>query len=157
MKKAISLIVVILLCLGLCACEDNSSSKYAGTYTANTFILAAVSEPYNGGTLHKTETVSGIRTIILNADGTGSIQFTATQQATITNQSIYDEMSKGTLTWSEDDGYLTITYHEVTYEDPNQSFSLCSTRTDKNTTYTYELKGSQLICVTNGLDYTRVK
>lgn len=161
MKKTASFILAIVLCLSLCACgsnnsNDNGNSKYVGSYSANSYILAEVSEPYKGSTLYKSDTIDGTRTITLNADGTGSIRFTATEQATIINQTAYEEMSKGTLTWSVADGYLTITYHEVTYEDPNHPFYMCATRREVSKTYSYELKGAQLVCVTDGLDYTKV-
>lgn len=156
MKKAVSLILVLMLCLSMCACGGNSSSKYVGTYEGGAAVLASVYESYNGSTLYKSEFIQGKRTITLKADGTGSFSFKPTKTANFTNKAVFDEMCNGTLVWQEDGDYLTITFHEVTYEDANHYGYMSDTRREITKTLTFELKGAQLVSVTGSWTYTKV-
>lgn len=69
MKKVLVLIITIAVCIGVCACAGgNSNSKYVGTYSGflgreHDDIIAP-----NGFTA----STKGTRTLVLNADGTGT-------------------------------------------------------------------------------------
>ena len=154
MKKGLSLILVLVLCLGLCAC--GSKTKYVGTYESRASVLASVSESYKGSTLYKSELVYGTRTITLNSDGTGTIHFTTTENVNPTNKAVFDETCNGTLTWNVDGDYLTITFNEITYEDINHPGFMSDTRREVAKTITFELKGAQLVSVSGSWTYTKV-
>jgi len=157
MKKIFSLSIAIAMLLCLCACstannENNTSNNqvnYVGSYTQGASMLAAVSEPYRGSTLYKDEIISGTMKITLNADGTGTMHFSASSMPTFTNKAQYDEMCTGTLTWTVDGNYVNITFNKVTYADPENPFFLCDTKREISYTDTFELKGAQLIDITD--------
>ena len=156
MKKALSLILVFALCFGLCACGGTTNQKYVGTYTnTSAYLSASISEPFRGSVLYKDDAVSCDKTITLNADGTGTVTFTPTEEVEFTNKAVFDEMCNGTLTWSVDGEYLSVTYHLITYVDSNDSFKMTDTRREITQSDTYELKGTQLISVSGSMNYTK--
>ncbi len=130
MKRTISLILVFMLCFGLCACgtNDDSVSKYTGTYIKQ-------SGGKGGDDAAAIET-----TLILSADGTGSMV------EKVKSPSAYDYLlygysagycfAKYELTWEDNDGYLFIKATGTRYNYKGESKS--------EFTESYELKGKVL-------------
>ncbi len=138
MNKVMSIILVLVLCLSLCACEDNSkNNKYVGVYETD----------YNTSNNAVFYTVS----IELRPDGTGTYTGIATKvdasQCVITLKE-GSTVQEGTVTWEVSDDYIIIHY-SVTTNLTKKQFGKWSTTTNepKSYTNTYELKGSKLINV----------
>ena len=158
MKKAVSLFLALVLCLSLSACGNKGSKKYAGTYTSsNMFMPASATEDYRGGTLHTVEHVPGKWTLTLNKDGSGTMDFTPDHtNYAFSNKAVFDEMCHGTLTWEENGDCVDITFTYITYVDPNNSLEMTATRREDVKTYSFEMKGSQLVNVSKGPNYTKI-
>ena len=80
MKKAISLFLILVLCLSLCACGLlNSENKYVGSYTSNytrKFIIE------NGAEFAVKEL------LVINADGTGTLTYISEDTVSGTNNHV---------------------------------------------------------------------
>ena len=102
MKKTISIVFVLVMCLSLCACGGNS--KYVGTYT-NSNRTMRMNYP-DQSNYWRIETFDGICTLTLNSDGTGSQVFVAhTVPYVGSNVTVYD----CPITWEVVDDYLYVT------------------------------------------------
>ena len=133
MKKAISLIMAFVLCLGLCACgnqsSNNENSKFVGTYTSDDTVTV------NRGTVISTK-----KTMTLRSDGTGYIEEVSSES--FDSDPIGTVIKKYNVTWQCDEIYITIettlTYHKYSAID---YFNVAIGESDS---VTYELKGTQL-------------
>ena len=136
MKRVISVVMALVLSFGLFAC--GSGSKYAGTYEGTLSI-----DPYYANQHDNEGTVK----IVLNSDGTGTFVAQYTEDVTVYNSNngtdllfsvkAGDEYASGTLTWSESDEYLVISFsgQERKVHGGQESISYSGT---------YELKGNVL-------------
>ena len=105
MKKALSLLLALVLCLSLCACGNSAESKYIGTYSNSNYGVNQIVVD-NTGYAHGRHTLYGTRTLTLNSDGTGKDIFIADEVPHIgTNITVYD----CSITWEVIDEYLYIT------------------------------------------------
>ena len=138
MKKAISLIMAFVLCLGLCACgnqssnnesSNNENSKFVGTYTSDDTVTV------NRGTVISTK-----KTMTLRSDGTGYIEEVSSES--FDSDPIGTVIKKYNVTWQCDETYITIettlTYHKYSAID------YFNVAIGDSNSVTYELKGTQL-------------
>lgn len=161
MRKIVSLLLALVLCLGLCACnsskEENheeSNSKYIGTYTTQKQFMDL------SGMKFQTSTE-----MVLSADGTG----TCVMKATTTNEHLMynkykvvegDVLLFYDLQWEESGDYLVITGSgKQYYELSNWNISAMIPEGIAVTmSESYELKGNKLFNVndtTGFADYTK--
>lgn len=137
MKKIISILLVLVMCLGLCACgKDNNStnSKYTGVYECD----------FTTGLLNLAFT----KRMELRPNGTG--RYTeVTTNAAYPNIPVGTTIAEGTLSWKVLDGYVTITceFNNYLYKGDAPSEWLLIATDKKKTIETYELKGSKLFDV----------
>ena len=163
MKKAVSFILAIILCLSLCACgsnnsNSNSASKYAGTYNHE----GSYYDTIEGGKVYTNEE------LILNNDGTGTLVVKSLTDAPNFLYSKYvlkkgDVLLSYDLKWNESDGYLVITgtgkqYFEVQpYGVAKAIGALLTNGISVSISESYELKGNKLFEVgSNYAYYTKV-
>lgn len=143
MKKAISLILALVLCLSLCACGDNKElEKYYGTYEWEIAYMASVADY-----------VSAKETITISKNGTGTFCVVCTKDSQyITADTV---LAEGTISWEEVDGYIVITSSGTTYLNEESHFAgnghynfyHANGNSPLNNTKTYELKGNKLFNV----------
>ena len=107
MKKAISILLVLVIALSLCACgeNNNSESKFVGTYKRVGGMGLPTTVGYNGGTLHTTGDFDCEFTIEINEDGTGTERCIAYKYNGETNAVVYEY----DFAWEVVDEYLYIT------------------------------------------------
>ena len=158
MKKALSLIMALVLCLGLCACADNRTepgsqtelgSQFVGTYNKSTRTL---SEYYSGwGYDNLVNYIDYTSTLTLNGGGTGTFKATTIEAGKYWQ--VGDVIEEGTVQWTCEDDYITITYSGFSY---SKSYGK-NTTTPIDYTVTYEKKAGTLHDVSSGnLVYTKV-
>ena len=105
MKKTISILLVLVIALSLCAC-GNANSKYVGTYVGNwskhfKHIPTTSSKYIDSYNVYK----DGKFTYILNSDGTGTVSFVVDELFDETNV----EMFSCPISWEVVDEYIYIT------------------------------------------------
>ena len=154
MKKALSLILALVLCLSLCACSSKESEKYVGTYEC--------SSRYSTGDF--VDSVSYKEEMILNKDGTGLFKCVCTKDSKYVSSGAV--LIEGNISWEESDGYIIIAKSGTKYlnMEPhyyvNNYYNFFHTNGNEpyNHTQTYELKGNKLFDVeSNFADYDKVK
>ena len=160
MKKTISVLLMLVIVLSLCACgnansgsvnngsvnNENSAkknnSKYVGTYV------------FYGG--WETPTTPTEERLILEQDGTGTYSEFTTEY----RNEIYPKgfvLEDGTISWSVDEnGYITIVKNGNRYYTKREGY--IEEGTPWTTLETCELKGTQLFVVgqEGGAKYTKV-
>ena len=139
MKKALSLILALVMCLSLCAC---GSSKYIGSYH----------KEYNiAGNGYWGDWVRAEEVLELKANGKGTFQVILTHNSE--NISAGTVVREGTVTWKKSGEYVIITRSGTEYlrKEKHPQYDDYYYYADGNTPYeqaeTYELKGNQLIDV----------
>ena len=152
MKKAISLIMALVLCLGLCACAGNSTeqgSQFVGTYNKS---ARTHSEYYSGwGYDNLVNYIEYTTTMTLNAGGTGTFKATTIEAGKYWK--VGDVIEEGTVQWTCEGEYITITYSGFSYTKHHGN----NKTTPINNTVTYEKKAGTLHDVSSGnLVYTKV-
>lgn len=150
MKKVISLLLALVMCLSMCACGVNNTET--SNNSQNQKYVGIYENEYNAGSFAVFYTVS----LELLPDGTGTYTGIATEvdasQCTIGLEE-GDVVSEGTVAWEVSDDYIVIHY-SITLSLTNKLLGKWSTTTQepKSWTETYELKGSKLINVTRDSD-----
>ena len=135
MKKAISLILVLALCMPLAACGSGGEdlSKYVGTYIGDSGQMHDDIKLPSG----YSATSSGTKTLVLNRGGTGTVsyvgQFDYSSEEPFTMYS-YD------IKWEVIDGYLYVT---------GTGNYLIGSGVESKTNDQYELQGKTLVDVLN--------
>ncbi len=100
MKKALSLLLALVMCLSLCACGGNKEmKKYAGIYSGNIHYYEAIYGP---------EKLYNMETLTLNADGTGHYEVTATSSGKFILEGT--TLQSGDVTWEVSDNYIVVQY-----------------------------------------------
>ena len=140
MKKALSLILALVLCLGLCACGNSSGKKFVGEYIED----RGYGIERSGNHIQQT--------FVLKSGGTGTYKETVDKGDAIVEAGRL--IADGTITWKVEDEYVVITtnidyYYGWENSIPYFSNEICSSKT---TTETYELKGNKLINITDEND-----
>lgn len=150
MKKIISIVLLLALCLSLCACGamSDSGTKFVGTYEDK----GQISVTYSGwGYNNLVDTVSYKETLKLESDGGGSYEQVATTKGKY--HEIGDVIAEGTVTWETDGEYVTVTIRGTSYKRDNGN----NVEVPIDRTVTYEMKGSTLHSASNGsLAYTKI-
>ena len=140
MKKAISLFLLLALCLSLCACGNGKDSgtpptdpvsKFVGVYTGNQTYTA------KGDYVNTVVYVELEKTMTLNADGTGIIE--KRLKESYKTDAIGTVIETCKVTWQDDGTYISIT--ETTTDHKYEA-----SRIGNSFTMTYELKGIQMYC-----------
>ena len=141
MKKSISLILALVLCLGLLSACGNSKEmeKYAGVYTASYYEFWVPQDNF----YYKKE-------MVLNSDGTGTYTGTATSDGLYIPTGT--PVGIGTITWEVSDGYIVVKSVITSFVNNNDGkyFTLFPNEAGYETsteTETYELKGNVLMPV----------
>lgn len=152
MKKVISLIIALVLCLGLCACGASNrtelGSQFIGTYEHKYTLLESYSAyGYN----NLVNSISCKETLILNGGGTGTFKAVATDSGEYYQSG--DVVQEGTVQWTCDDDYITITFSGFSYK---KDYGKNTTEQIDYST-TYEKKAGTLHKASSGyLVYTKV-
>ena len=147
MKKVISLIMVLVLCLGLCACADQGS-QFTGTYEHKGELTEYYSVYGYNNCVH---TIKYTETLILNGDGTGTFKAIATSSGE--HYKVGDVVQEGTVTWTCEGEYITIKYNGSSY---NKDYGKNTTKLIDYTS-TYEKKAGTLHSASSGyLAYSKV-
>lgn len=141
MKRALSLILTLVLCLGLCACEDNS--KYVGTYEFTDHYSSWYIEQ-----LYYKEILT------LDADGTGTYKRTTTKDGKYIKEGKVVET--GNIQWETSDEYIIVKYsgQRIIPERPYSFFEITDPE-DVERSRTFEFKGNLLIDIVNEDDIFR--
>jgi len=151
MKKVISLIMVLVLCLGLCACAGNRTelgSQFVGKYE----YKGELTEYYSAyGYNNLVHTIKYTETLTLNGGGTGTFKAIATSSGE--HYQAGDVIKEGTVTWTCEGEYITIKYSGSSY---NKDYGKNTTKLIDSTS-TYEKKAGTLHSASSGyLAYTKV-
>lgn len=150
MKKVISLLLALVMCLSMCACGVNNTET--SNNSQNKKYVGIYENEYSVGSFAVFYTVS----LELLPDGTGTYTGIATKvdasQCTIGLEE-GDVVRKGTVDWEVSDDYIVIHY-SITLNLTKKLLGKWSTTTQEpeSWTETYELKGSKLINVTRASD-----
>lgn len=147
MKRILALILALVMCLPLCAC-GNSQAKYAGTYVCEADKTFGKGSDSLNGT---------IGTLILYEDGTGyskeEVSYTESPYWTVG-----EIQSEASVTWMENEGYITVSYNEKKYYDTFPGHPCKNNPVETFRQVTYEAKGTQLLGTKpDGSIYTYVK
>ena len=145
MKKVISILLVLVIALSLCAC--GGKGKYVGTYTSEGHFDVRDGSSYQVSTK-----------LVINSDGTGSLVATSLDEDDSVLYGKY-ELNVGDvfyayeLTWEESDGYLIINGTGKRYYKMGEWSieDMVPEGTPVTLSESYELKGNQLFQV--GRDY----
>lgn len=155
MKKALSLILALVMCLSFCACSSSESDevkndetgKYIGQYQTG-------DSQFQYGNYQ--DSFYFVKQLQLVTGGTGTYEWKAsTNGKYVTNGAIIE---KGTVSWYVSDGYLVVTYSGTNYVNSNDSsyYTLDGNNTVQ-VTETFELKGHLLIDVaSNRQEYEKI-
>ena len=150
MKKIISIVLLLALCLSLCACGATSASgmKFVGTYEDK----GQLSVGYSGwGMNNLVDYVSYTETLELDNGGTGTYKSVATSQGKY--HKVGDVIEKGTVTWKSDGEYVTISIRGIRYDKSYGN----NTEEPFDRTSTYEMKAGTLHDASSGsLAYTKI-
>ena len=148
MKKTLSLILALILCLSLCACGTTSTSQFVGTYEDK----YSITEYYSGwGYNNLTHQISCTEVLTLNDGGTGTFETTATSSGEY--YQVGDVIEKGTVKWTDEGDYITITFSGFRY---NKDYGNNTTKPIDRTS-TYEKKAGTLHSASSGtLVYTKI-
>ena len=133
MKKVLSLILVLVMCLGLYACaSDAAKSSLAGLYKhSGGACKMGGSDIYLGWDAFYE----------LNSDGSGRIYYEFIESHPDVSEETKDkyiEEMKETISWKEEDGYLSIIYNDGKIE-------------------TFEKKGIEYVIVDHNSSYSITK
>ena len=148
MKKALSLILVLVLCLGICACTSKQESKFIGTYEHKyTF-----SEHYSAyGYNNLVHTISCTEILTLEHDGVGTFKTKATTAGKY--YAVGDVVTEGTVKWMVEDGYITIKFSGSRYNKDYGNNKI----EPINRTSAYERKAGTLHYASDGMiAYTKI-
>lgn len=140
MKKAVSLLLVFVLCLSLCACGGKGKkSKYIGKYINNSYL-----QTYDSQKIEVTEEM------IINKDGTGTIVMKSLSEVYIslgqTRIQNGDILLSYEIEWEESDGYLVVTGSGMQYYKLNHASVTAYNPEGESVEISdsYELKGNKL-------------
>ena len=151
MKKALSLILALVLCLGLCACGKTNSEthKYVGTYTTESDSYYEM--PYGP------EAIWYYETLTLNDDGTGRYTKTAANSGALIAKDA--ELESGDVNWEVVDGYIVVKYSGKKYITNTETNHFClGTAVTVSDSWTFELKANLLMDVATGKqEYTKAQ
>lgn len=147
MKKVVSLLLVLAVCLGLCACGGGKSSQFVGMYEDE----GQYTEHYSGwGYDNLVNDISCIYRLTLNDGGTGTFERKATSDGKFYKYGDYIE--KGTVHWIAEDNYVSVTFKGTKYtKDYGNDKEEVIDRTE-----TYERKAGTLHYTTGGVAYTKI-
>ena len=149
MKKAVSLLLALVLCLGLCACSNaESTSQFVGTYEDKYEITEYYKLYIYDNLVHH---ISCKKVLTLNDGGTGTFKTTATSAGE--HYQVGDIVEEGTVTWMAEGDYITITYKGFRYK---KDYGNNTTELIDHTS-TYEKKAGTLHTTASGiLAYTKI-
>ena len=150
MKKAISVLLALVMCLGMCACGDGDKfdsksetmdpvmEKYVGNYKFDSYCENIFTH----------DKYQFSETMTLNADGTGTYCRIVTEASKYILAGVVVE--DGTITWEVSDDYLIINYNGKDYTGSEDGFMVITEPSDYIQTYSFELKGHLLTNLTAG-------
>ena len=158
MKKTLSLILALILCLSLCACGVN---KYVGTYTDETIGVYRVEDIHFKTTNIMTLNANGTGTLIMKATESVSPSYSAENNYEI---KAGDILCQYTLNWEDVDGYLVVDGTGQRYYTPSAGYpgQIIDYSRDKigaqiTMSESYELKGNKLFIAGRDLaSFTKV-
>ena len=150
MKKTMAILLLICLSIGLCACSEASvyGSGFIGTYEQTGEIFEEYSSHGYNNLVHH---IPYTETLILQGGGIGTFKSTATASGTYWQTG--DIIEEGTVKWTTDGNYITITFTGFRY---NKDYGSNTTKPIDHTA-TYEKKASTLHNASSGyLEYREV-
>ena len=147
MKKTITLVLVLAVCLGLCACGGGKNSKFVGMYE----YKGQFTERYSGwGYDNLVNDISCTYRLTLNSGGTGTFERKATSDGKFFKYG--DIIEEGKVTWVAEGDYVTVTFNGTRYI---KNYGKDATEIIDVTT-TYERKAGTLHYTTGGTAYTKI-